>query len=303
MPDDSSRGSNKSSGNKSGGSANRTSSGGPSRSGGGSSNKSSGSSNNKSSSSSTNRGGPGNVGSSKSSTGGPSRSGGGNNNTRQSSGNNNAEQANRTSSGGPRRGRDMGKSTPVANRTSSGGPSRSSNNDRMNIKNIQFTSGTTPPAKAAKAPAKTATATPNSRKTNPPLSMGPQVAPPKFKGFSLKGLFSKDPANVARNRAASAMYASKASDPNKRSDSAEAGGRKQALKDTMREMDKIDPGRSKGAGAGTGTGADSAKTAAAAPTATRKYVAAPAGYRPGIDPEHKFFTMKNGGKVTPKGKK
>jgi len=95
------------------------------------------------------------------------------------------------------------------------------------------------------------------------------------------------------------MYASKASDPNKRSDSAEAGGRRQALADTMREMDKIDPSRGKGAGAGAG--AATAVLAESAPTAPREYVAAPAGYRPGIDPEHKFFTMKNGGKV--KGKK
>jgi hypothetical protein len=36
------------------------------------------------------------------------------------------------------------------------------------------------------------------------------------------------------------------------------------------------------------------------------FVAAPAGYRPGIDPEHRFYqpaAMKKGGKVKPKGKK
>lgn len=167
----------------------------------------------------------------------------------------------------------------------------------MKISNIEFTSGTNPPTKAAKAPAKPATATPNSRKTNPPLSMGPQVAPPKFKGFSLKGVFSKDPANVARNRAASAMYASKASDPNKRSDSAEAGSRRQGLQSMMGEMEKINPNMG---GKAKAESAAPAK-AVAEPAAARKYTAAPAGYRPGIDPEHKFFTMKNGGKV--KGKK
>jgi DnaK suppressor protein len=46
-----------------------------------------------------------------------------------------------------------------------------------------------------------------------------------------------------------------------------------------------------------------AAAAKPAPQPQRTYVAPPAGYRPGIDPEHNFFKrMKNGGKIT-KGKK
>lgn len=115
---------------------------------------------------------------------------------------------------------------------------------------------------------------------------GMSYAKPSYGALSWQGLTSKDPANVARNRAAAAKYA-------------EMEARNKSMRDGQSQnlMDKF---------------SDLVKkpetTPTAAPKPTMVYVPAPAGYRPGIDPEHRFYqpapaAMKRGGKVTPKGKK
>ncbi len=118
---------------------------------------------------------------------------------------------------------------------------------------------------------------------------GVQLAAPKYKAASIKGLTSSDPANVARNRAG-----------------AENISRMEARRDMGRNK------QTEGTGYGN-RGATTAPTVAlpgtpAAPTAApRVFIPAPVGYRPGIDPEHRYYQaatpMKKGGKVKPKGKK
>lgn len=110
---------------------------------------------------------------------------------------------------------------------------------------------------------------------------GMSYAKPSYGAFSLKGLTSTDPANVARNRAAAARYAAIEAARGPRPDS------------------------SMGLRGLTGP----ARNAAVPPAApTMVYVPAPTGYRPGIDPEHRFYqpkptvTLAKGGKVKPKGK-
>lgn len=115
---------------------------------------------------------------------------------------------------------------------------------------------------------------------------GMSYAKPSYGAFSLKGLTSTDPANVARNRAAAAKYAA---------------------------LEAARPSRSENRVAQQNPVTPAAPAAPAAPTTpvtpTMVYVPAPAGYRPGIDPEHRFYqpqptvAMKRGGKVKPKGKK
>ena len=108
---------------------------------------------------------------------------------------------------------------------------------------------------------------------------------PSYRGMSVKGLTSSDPANVARNRAAAANYAAIEAARGPRSDSSE------------RMMAPRGP---------SGPARNVAMTPAAP---TMMYVPAPAGYRPGIDPEHRFYqpkptvTLAKGGKVKPKRKK
>lgn len=134
---------------------------------------------------------------------------------------------------------------------------------------------------------------------------GVKTAAPSYSAFSLKGLTSSDPANVARNRAG------------------------------VERLNRLDAQRELGASRGDGP-AMAAKAAATpattTPTATtpvapkappRVYTPAPAGYRPGIDPEWNYYQaapaaagvtgmglkgmgtmlLKKGGKVKPKGKK
>lgn len=120
------------------------------------------------------------------------------------------------------------------------------------------------------------------------VTKAPAPTPP---ALSLRGLTSTSPANVARNRAAAQVYA-----------------RQQA------ERDRAMPNRRDNAPAVTPNGTTATSSAApaapAAPVAPvapqRIFVPAPAGYRPGLDPEHRYYqtpAMKRGGKVKPKGKK
>lgn len=112
---------------------------------------------------------------------------------------------------------------------------------------------------------------------------GMSYAKPSYGAFSLKGLTSTDPANVARNRAAAAKYAA---------------------------LEAARPSRSENRVAQQNPVTPAAPAAPATPvtpvTPTMMYVPAPTGYRPGIDPEHQYYrptAMKRGGKVKPKGKK
>lgn len=114
---------------------------------------------------------------------------------------------------------------------------------------------------------------------------------PSYGAFSLKGLTSNDPANVARNRAGAARMAALEAARPPRSDREE---RIQAENLAKQQAKAAAP-------------APAVPTTPVAPT--MMYVPAPAGYRPGIDPEHRFYqpqptvAMKRGGKVKPKGKK
>jgi len=120
---------------------------------------------------------------------------------------------------------------------------------------------------------------------------GVQLAAPKYKAASIKGLTSSDPANVARNRAG-----------------AENISRMEARRDMGRNKQVI--GDNNGPAANRladSTAAPVIPTRAAPTAAPRTFVPAPVGYRPGIDPEHRYYQaatpMKKGGKVKPKGKK
>ena len=118
---------------------------------------------------------------------------------------------------------------------------------------------------------------------------------PSYKGASIKGLTSKDPANVARNRAGAARYASKseriaASGKDSNADKAAIMAAYRASRPATAEPVKAAP-------------------AAAAPKPTMTAVKPPASYRPGIDPEFNYnaptVTLAKGGKAKakPKGKK
>jgi len=117
----------------------------------------------------------------------------------------------------------------------------------------------------------------------------------KGPSFSVKGFTSKDPANVARNRAGAARYASKseriaASGKDSNADKAAIMAAYRASRPATAEPVKAAP-------------------AAAAPKPTMTAVKPPASYRPGIDPEFKYneptVTLAKGGKAKakPKGKK
>lgn len=120
---------------------------------------------------------------------------------------------------------------------------------------------------------------------------GVKTAAPSYGAFSLKGLTSSDPANVARNR---------------------AGVERLNRLDAQREMGAS---RGEGVAARTAAAVEKAKVAEAVKAApvvpnapTRVYTPAPMGYRPGVDPEWNYYQaapapMRNGGKVKPKGKK
>ena len=118
-----------------------------------------------------------------------------------------------------------------------------------------------------------------------------QTPAPKYKAASIKGLTSSDPANVARNRAG-----------------AENISRMEARRDMGRNK------QTEGTGYGNREATMAAPIIPDVPTsratpavAPRTFVPAPVGYRPGIDPEHRYYQaakpMKKGGKVKPKGKK
>lgn len=115
-------------------------------------------------------------------------------------------------------------------------------------------------------------------------------ASPGFSGFSLRGLTSTDPANVARNRAAAAMYE-----------------KQRANREATMANRNSDRGVAMSPAA---TPASSPAPAAAKPAApampASRFVGAGKGYRAGRDPEHLYFQpvapMKKGGAVK-KGKK
>ena len=109
---------------------------------------------------------------------------------------------------------------------------------------------------------------------------GKSFARPTYGAMSLKGLTSTDPANVARNRAAAQMYAQKAAEDAKRN-----------------------PNRGDGKSLDRGPPAPNAptETPVVAPKPTRVYMPPPAGYRPGIDPEWKYYQPQAPASATPTG--
>lgn len=119
------------------------------------------------------------------------------------------------------------------------------------------------------------------KKTYRDTASGKSYDAPKYGGASVKGLTSKDPANVARNRAGAAKYSS----VKDRIASSNRDGN--ADKAAARAAERSN--RPTSAMAGRSLFADAAKKAAAAPRPAMT-ARPPAGYRPGIDPEYNFST-------------
>ena len=104
--------------------------------------------------------------------------------------------------------------------------------------------------------------------------------------FSVKGFTSKDPANVARNRAGAAKYATK-------SERIAASGKdSNADKAAAQAAYRTASARPASAQASRSLFAEAAKKAAAMQSAAPKpgmmATKPPAGYRPGIDPEYNY---------------
>jgi hypothetical protein len=116
---------------------------------------------------------------------------------------------------------------------------------------------------------------------------------PNYRGLSMKGLTSTDPANVARNREAAARYAAQ--------DAArarmESGGARRGAEQKAALTDSSTPPVT-----------PTVPTTSTAVAPGRGMMMPPSTYRPGIDPEWNYRTqptvaMKKGGKVKPRGKK
>ena len=127
-------------------------------------------------------------------------------------------------------------------------------------------------------PAATETRTTAGNKAYTDKASGKTYDSPKYGGASVRGLTSKDPANVARNRAGAAKYASKseriasAATRDGNADKAAARAASTAVR----------PSRS--------LFADAAKKAVPPAAPTTMATRPPAGYRPGIDPEYNYGT-------------
>lgn len=118
------------------------------------------------------------------------------------------------------------------------------------------------------------------QKTYSDTRTGQSSSAPKYGGASIKGLTSKDPGNVARNRAGAAKYASKSE---RMAASNRDGNADKAAARTAERSNR--PGLSQSASA-----AAAARKVGVPPAAPRPAMTArpPAGYRPGIDPEYNF---------------
>lgn len=123
-------------------------------------------------------------------------------------------------------------------------------------------------------------------KTYTDTKTGVSSAAPKFSGASIKGLTSKDPGNVARNRAGAAKYGTM-------SERIAASGRDgNADKAAAQAAYRTASAGPASAQASRSLFAEAAKKAAAAQSTAPKpgmmATKPPAGYRPGIDPEYNY---------------
>ena len=117
-------------------------------------------------------------------------------------------------------------------------------------------------------------------KTYSDTRTGQSSAAPKFSGASIKGLTSKDPGNVARNRAGAAKYGTMSERI------ATSGRDSNADKAAARMSAPVRPGLNQSAAA-----AAAARKVGVPPAAPKPGMMAtkpPAGYRPGIDPEYNY---------------
>lgn len=111
----------------------------------------------------------------------------------------------------------------------------------------------------------------------------------KGPSFSVKGFTSKDPANVARNRAGAAKYATKSERM--------VAAKRDTNADKAAAMAASRVGRPTSAMAPKTTMATAA--AAAAPKPSMMATKPPAGYRPGIDPEFNYRSATPGAAAAP----
>lgn len=121
-------------------------------------------------------------------------------------------------------------------------------------------------------------------KTYSDTRTGQSSAAPKFSGASIKGLTSKDPGNVARNRAGAAKYGTMSERM--------AASNRDGNADKAAAMAASRAARPAAAQASRSLFAEAAKKAAAAQSTAPKpgmlATKAPPGYRPGIDPEYNY---------------
>lgn len=118
------------------------------------------------------------------------------------------------------------------------------------------------------------------KKTYRDTASGKSYDAPKYGGASVKGLTSKDPANVARNRAGAAKYSSvkdriTSSTRDGNADKAAARAESRVARPSVNQ---------------SASAAAAARKVGVPPAAPRPAMTArpPAGYRPGIDPEYNF---------------
>ena len=104
---------------------------------------------------------------------------------------------------------------------------------------------------------------------------------PSYKGASVRGLTSKDPGNVARNRAGAAKYSSKSE--RMAASTRDTNVDRAAAQAAARSFRPATP-------AAAAAAAPKKTMTPAAPKPSMMATRAPAGYRPGIDPEFNYRT-------------
>ena len=125
-------------------------------------------------------------------------------------------------------------------------------------------------------------------KTYSDTRTGQSSSAPKYGGASIKGLTSKDPGNVARNRAGAAKYGTMSERM--------AASNRDGNADKAAAMAASRAGRP---AAPTMAPKTTMATAAAAPKPSMMATKPPAGYRPGIDPEYNYRAGAPGAATTP----
>ena len=109
----------------------------------------------------------------------------------------------------------------------------------------------------------------------------------KGPSFSVKGFTSKDPANVARNREGASRYASKSE---RIAASGRDGNADKAAAQAAYRAASARPVSQTAANAAAAAAASKKAPMTAAPKPGMVATGAPAGYRPGIDPEFNYRT-------------